>query len=316
VKSHFATYVLLAIIALLVLLPAYFRLVNGPAYRQKSDEVVIREAGKRFLGRPLDVKAEAQMDVEFAWLSQAAYRRKSDSETPSADNCLDADLALRNAGWKRWEDFPDNDLQARIAEYHLRIEVWSNESDKKVAAAFGGTVFGNWKDWIANLRWFIPRHDDQYTEIVKDFGPEFIKEFEKRKQRPEWKFLGEATIFATGHSLGGGLAQEFAYSLPKSIDVPRVHKVLVFDPSPVTGFYSVDETRRNYNSKNLAIDRIYERGEILAILRSFENFIYPDTATSPVIRQVRYSLFSRAPIEGHSITKLACKLHEASKATQ
>ena len=90
--------------------------------------------------------------------------------------------------------------------------------------------------------------------------------------------------------------------------------MFAFDPSPVTGFYSLDVTTRNNNSQYLAIDRIYERGEILALLRSLENFIYPPSATSPTIRQVRYNLFySYNPIVGHSIAKLACKLYQSTR---
>ena len=102
--------------------------------------------------------------------------------------------------------------------------------------------------------------------------------------------------------------------MPIDSKVPRVQKVFAFDPSPVTGFYSLDVTTRDNNSKGLAIDRIYERGEVLALIRSFENFVYPPSATDPTVRQVRYNLFnSHDPIAGHSIAALACKLDEASR---
>jgi hypothetical protein len=64
-----------------------------------------------------------------------------------------------------------------------------------------------------------------------------------------------------------------------------VTQVFAFDPSPVTGFYSVEKDIRDYNKENLKIDRIYERGEILAILRSFTNFVYKPSAINPSIRQ-------------------------------
>lgn len=164
------------------------------------------------------------------------------------------------------------------------------------------------------MRWFTFHHNDEYTELIKEFGPGFVREFVKRREQPEWAFLQHAVIFATGHSLGGGLAQEFAYSLPVDVNVPRVKKVFAFDPSPVTGFYSVGATARDNNKKDLAIDRIYERGEVLALLRSFVNFIYPPSATAPIIRQIRYNLFkSHNPITGHSIAELARTLDEASR---
>ena len=211
-------------------------------------------------------------------------------------------------------NFPNDKLREKISISHLRVEVWVNPTSSAVAVAFGGTVFDSGKDWKSNLRWFIPHHDDEYTEIVKAFGPAFVKEFVARKDQAGWEFLQHATIFATGHSLGGGLAQQFAYSLPIDSRVPRVKKVFAFDPSPVTGFYSLDVTTRDNNSQGLAIDRIYERGEILALLRSLENFIYPPSAKAPTIRQIRYNLFySHNPIAGHSIAELACKLYDASR---
>ena len=109
------------------------------------------------------------------------------------------------------------------------------------------------------------------------------------------------------------LAQQFAYALPQSSVVPRVHTVVAFDPSPVTGYYRVDTARRDENERDLAIDRIFERGEVLAALRSIINFVYPPSAEHPAIRTVRYQLFyTLNPVAGHSMGKLACRLYEAS----
>jgi hypothetical protein len=81
--------------------------------------------------------------------------------------------------------------------------------------------------------------------------------------------LGSRHDFRHRTFAGRWLAQQFAYSLPPDPDVPRLTRVFAFDPSPVTGFYSVPENTRNRNSQGLAIDRIYERGEILALLQFF-----------------------------------------------
>jgi pimeloyl-ACP methyl ester carboxylesterase len=188
-----------------------------------------------------------------------------------------------------------------------------NPSRKEIVVAFGGTVATSLKDWQANLRWFIPYHDDQYTKLVKEVEPQFVAEFLRRKQAADGMWLDQAKIYSTGHSLGAGLAQEFAYALPINPDVPRVTKVFAFDPSPVTGYTSVDKSLRDANRQDLSIDRIYERREILAILRSMTNTIDPPRATAPVIRQLRYNLFPRGNwIKNHSISELACKLNEAS----
>jgi pimeloyl-ACP methyl ester carboxylesterase len=156
-------------------------------------------------------------------------------------------------------------------------------------------------------------HKDEYTEIVKVFGPAFVTEFSRRAKEPGGSYLRDATIYSTGHSLGGGLAQQFAYSLPTGPGMQRVAQVYAFDPSPVTGFYSVDSRTRDINKNGLLIDRIYERGEILAIARSLTSSIYPPSAKNPSVRAVRYSLFYPAnPISGHSMAELACKLQVAA----
>jgi hypothetical protein len=307
--AHLAIYLALAI-ALLVLL-SYVRIRRRPAYQQKPDQVVTREPGQPILGTPQPIAPEARVDLEFALLSLAAYQRKPDAREVKAGDWVDADALLQEAGWIRWADFPDPKLLEKISKFHLRVEIWSNASRNAVAITFGGTVFANITDWKANLRWFIPHHKDEYTVVVKTFGRDFVTDYLKRSERLEFAFLRHAEIFSTGHSLGGGLAQEFAYSLPENAGVPRVKRVFAFDPSPVTGFYSVREDVRDQNKQNLAIDRIYERGEILAYLRSFTNLFAPPSASSPTIRQVRYNLFyTHNPFAGHSIPELACKLHE------
>src|ERR1019366_2650478 len=201
-----------------------------------------------------------------------------------------------------------------IANSHLRVEVWMNPSRREIVVALGGTVATSLKDWQANLRWFIPYHDDEYTKLMEEVEPQFVAEFLRRKHAADGAWMDQAKIYSTGHSLGGGLAQELAYALPIDPGVPRVTKVFAFDPSPVTGYTSVDKTVRDTNRQDLSIDRIYERREILAILRSLTNFIDPPRATAPVIRQLRYDLFpDDNPIKSHSISDLACKLYEVSR---
>jgi hypothetical protein len=181
------------------------------------------------------------------------------------------------------------------------------------------TVFSNWKDWKSNLRWFNPIQHDEYTLIVSKFSPKFAEAFATRKGIPGWEFLQSASIYSTGHSLGGGLAEEFAYSLPVSYPgVPRITKVYAFDPSPVTGFLSVKKGTRDENKMGLKIDRIYERGEVLAIVRSITSSIHKPPAANPEVRRLRYNLFGNDrlgltnSIAGHSIQNLACGLREAA----
>jgi hypothetical protein len=282
------------------------------AFGQKPTEVFIRNPGHRFLEGPRPVIEEAIRHREFAWLSVAAYARSP----KGLGQATEADDELRRAGWKAWEDFPDDNLTKQFKAVHLRVEIWDKKEPPSVAVAFGGTVFGNLMDWRSNLRWLlrkIPFYEDEYTETVNVFAPAFVKEFTKRMNGPDGDHLSKATIYATGHSLGGGLAQQFAYALPRENAVPQVKQVHAFDPSPVTGFFSVKRNIRNRNKIGLSIDRTYERGEILAVLRSIISLFAPPSARNPSIRGVRFNLFfTLNPISGHSIEQLARRLQYAA----
>jgi pimeloyl-ACP methyl ester carboxylesterase len=122
-------------------------------------------------------------------------------------------------------------------------------------------------------------------------------------------------IYSTGHSLGGGLAQQFAYALPDALlqqgqNLPRVIQVYAFDPSPVTGYYSLEKQIRMQNSKGLRTDRIFERGEILAVVRSFLALVRPPSMMNPAVRAVRYSFEGiRDPIYAHNIGRFAKALY-------
>ena len=287
------------------------------AFRQTSVEVTVREPGQRMLSEPRPIAPEAAKDWEFAWLSEAAYGKtagaypKQDAKRTSP--CAVADDVLRAQGWQQWAGFPDDGLLEKISLSNLRVEVWEKRSTQSVVVAFGGTVFNSGKDWKSNLRWFIPKHKDEYTEIVDVFGPAFVAEFQRRAKAPDGAYLSGATLYTTGHSLGGGLAQQFAYSLPVNSAMPRVTHVYAFDPSPVTGYFSVAQSTRDSNKVGLSIDRVYERGEVLAFVRSFTSFFVAPSESEPTIRGVRYSLFYPAnPVSGHSMSELACKLQVAS----
>jgi len=301
------------------------------ALGQTPFEVVIRVPGDRFLSAPLSVAPYARRHWEFAWMSLAAYagtpagikRRQRDAlldakhpvrTAPDGTplSYRDPVPVLEHAGWSRWPQFEPLSMWQQIESAHLRVEVWENHARGTLAVAFGGTVFDDWKDWFSNLRWFIPWHDDEYTQVVRTFGPAFVEEYKRRfaaSSRPK--------LFSTGHSLGGGLAQQFAYSLP--IDpagiVPRVSEVYAFDPSPVTGYFSVVRELRDSNKRELSIGRIYERGEILALARSLMSLVEKPTAQAPAIGGTRYSLFyGWNPIADHSIVQLAHKIDRAAHA--
>ncbi|MDB5817336.1 MAG: putative lipoprotein transrane [Rhizobacter sp.] len=305
------------------------------ALQQTSSQITVRQPGHHMLSPPQPLMPDAREHLEFAWLSDAAYgntpaglqERKAGGDEAAQNavvqnaetDCPVSQTALMQNHWTVWRDFPGPELRAQIDQFHLRAEVWVRQDPPAVAVAFGGTIVNNQNDWSANFRWFLPKaflagHPDEYSAVVQHFGPAFVAEYRTRLASgdAQWQFLRHAAIYSTGHSLGGGLAQQFAYAMPLDDIVKPVTKVYAFDPSPVTGYYSVDQDVREANSKDLLIDRIYERGEVLALVRSLTSFFVTPKARSPTIRGVRYSLFFPAtPIGGHSIHHLACGLDKA-----
>jgi pimeloyl-ACP methyl ester carboxylesterase len=223
---------------------------------------------------------------------------------------------LRQYGWDLWVKFPDGPLRTIMDQTHLRVEVWEKRSSSIIAVSFGGSIFDNRMDWRSNLRWFLPAHRDAYSDVVQSFAPAFAQEFLGRLMKDDGEYLRNARVVSVGHSLGGGLAQQFAYCLDPKAPVPRVTKVYAFDPSPVTGFFSVEKIIRRLNSRGLKIDRIYERGEILAIARSLVSALWKPSARDPEMRGIRYNLFSIVnPIAGHSMIRMAVKLAAAAGHT-
>jgi hypothetical protein len=80
----------------------------------------------------------------------------------------------------------------------------------------------------------------------------------------------------------------------------------------------VKRATRDANKIGLKIDRIYERGEVLAIVRSITSTVHKAPALNPEVRQFRYNLFGddrfgwTNSIAGHSIQRLTCGPRKAA----
>ncbi|KMZ13163.1 hypothetical protein BHUM_00212c [Candidatus Burkholderia humilis] len=151
-----------------------------------------------------------------------------------------------------------------------------------------------------------------YTLTVGSFVPDFVRVLKGLKlSKPP-------IIYSTGHSLGGGLAQQFAYALPDELSaeglvMPKVIQVYAFDPSPVTGFYSLKKAMRTRNAHELKADRVFKRGEVLAALCSFLALITPPSRVNPAIRTVQYNYLGVTwPVHAHSISQFAVGLYKTT----
>ena len=302
---------------------------------QSPNDVLIREPGVRTYSPAQPVQAQARRLVDYAVLSANVYFTDWGTEAskvkhpgqgptgsasdPAVMECENGDKPIDLKDWKRWDDFPSSALRAEADTFGLYFEVWQNKSLNPpiVAMIFRGTQFDSWLDWQANLRWlvkWIPGWKDQYWVVRNQVRDKFRKALleNRSKEGPAWR----PVVVTTGHSLGGGLAQQLAYSLlddGEPSEVRGVSEVFAFDPSPVTGWYSVPEGQRIRNAKGLSITRAFEHGEVLAYLRLLFSYAYPPSAQDPAIWEVRFNFNeSWNPFSSHGMRALACHLQGAA----
>lgn len=307
-----------------------FSLLGGCSnLSQRSDIVKVRDPGNRiYRDEPAYVMAKSEW--EYAIMSENAYRDHWTKEKivanpqlslvavphdATASKCVvDSDEPISLPGWSRWADFPfiDPALVTSAERQQLFFEVWQKGIPGEIVAiVFRGTVPSKWQTWSADFRWLIPLHEDQYTIAAENLAHDFAEEVGVRIANGSLK--KDVQLVSVGHSLGGGLAQEFAYALPDKPSIPRITRVYAFNPSPVTGFHSVPSAQRDINTKTLEIDRIFEHGEILAYVRLLTSYVIPPSATDPAISEIRYNFDSSLEgVANHSMARLTCGIVKAA----
>jgi hypothetical protein len=293
---------------------------------QDSDEAFVREPGNRTYNDPPEKVAELARTLwEYAALSDNVYLDASLARMAETEQDKACSLArterLEVRGWDRWPDVPNPALKQEADEVDLQLEVWEKSSSPAIiAVVFRGTEAERWGDWQANFRWFlrfIPLFRDQYVVVSEKVGAAVLEKIKGELERGNAKYQ-DAKIVSMGHSLGGGLAQHLAYSFPdmKTPDgklMPRVSAVYGFDPSPVTGWYSVPRELRELNARGLHIDRVFEHGEILSYIRLILRYLNPPQEKNPSIREIRYNFVpSLNPFSSHSMRLIACELIRAN----
>lgn len=303
-----------------------------PSMRQTQEEVYRRFSNGQ-LSPWLSVSEASTLHWPYAWAAVASYQDSDDPKRKplkTTPECPEPHAFLSRAGWSLWEELPllktpssPGTASYEIRRVHLRPEVWSSEKEGKVIVAFAGTAAASLQDWKSNFRWVLapfPRHD-AFDVLTTTFVPEFVNAYRKRRDQPGGEWLKTAQVISTGHSLGAGLAERFAYSLNAKYGIPRVKDVYAFDPSPVSGKRSVEGWEEQ--ARGLTIYRIYNRGEILASIRSIFALI-----EKPPIREgqtwidIRYrdnwtwrTLLPSGTVHAHGMYDLACFMKKHLDAT-
>jgi hypothetical protein len=193
-----------------------------------------------------------------AWFSAVVYRDFKDPKDPSSSSGCDPsrpEAGMPNPTdardgwrWSRWSHWTDGVDLGCIDEDGLYAEVYvlsdGGGPPKAAVLAYRGTEEWNSRagvlDWLNNLAITGEVEPYQYTVAQRRLF-QLVEAFDKTG--PGW---GKVPIFAVGHSLGGGLAQQAAYLSP------RVNAAIVFNTSPRTNWSNLKRKEDWWHKKGAA----------------------------------------------------------------
>lgn len=241
-------------------------------------------------------------------VEKLADAKLSDNPEQAEDNALAAkwESQLHREGWHCLFGAFGRDVSlagcpgTQRCNTGLQLQVWRRHRCGEVVVAFRGTDVRDLGDLVTNLHWFLGRfYYDQYDE-VRDRISGIVDRASSGCR------LGHVT--AVGHSLGGGLAQLAGFA------DRRIDYVYAFDPSPVTGYFSVPWDKKKLSVKTLGADRIYQAGEILSLPRYLTSGFFPTPSCRPRTRIVRFATIPASSLlERHRITLLAESIVDLAK---
>lgn len=257
-------------------------------------------------------KLYAEAVLPFARVASRAYCDYLQQVDAQPQECNGSRPMVEQDGWELLFDSREvlkaEDRASKLTFLSFMKVRQDDPTVGDIVFGFRGTKFSYASDWQANFRWVTRFFGgrDQY-EILYSYVPGLIEKANRMAalKAPQVRHFN---VYSTGHSLGGGLAQLFAYSSTK------VSAAIVFDPSPVTGYFNVvKDGDVNCHAKVL---RVYERGEVLQYLRAMMRRLYtPTENVAEVDFNVLHTGFDPlSPLTNHSIKTFTDKLDRAVAA--
>jgi len=243
----------------------------------------------------------------MALFAESVYRRSSDLESKDIitecgdENSPDADYLMPWAevdgtrySWGRLFNSEVMDAEPCYSDGGLYYETY-------VLRDLSGAIM----EAVIAYRGTDGFKDDMVTNLSAAFGIEPHQYADARSRLKNLvtyllKVNSEIKIYAVGHSLGGGLAQQAGY-LSKDIN-----EVFVFNTSPITNWSSV-ALKGDIENHYPTIYRINHGGEILGPIR----FITTSFTSSRYNRfDITFQVTEKNLIKGHAMKIIACRFAE------
>ncbi|MGB1239298.1 MAG: DUF6792 domain-containing protein [Pseudomonadales bacterium] len=241
----------------------------------------------------------------MALLSELVYLRHLSDERDIATECSAhtssssekyryPPLPSDNLGkWQRWRPGLDS-IRPCLSVNGLFYDtfVYTNNQGliSQAVIAYRGTENRRGEylaDWSANTSAFFGIEPTQY-KLARAHLPNIIHQLKLANN--------DIVIYATGHSLGGGLAQQAGY-LSRDIQ-----EVITFNTSPVTNWTSL-RLNRLVDNEYPTIYRLYHGGEVLEKLR----FITSNATSARYGRHdIGVQFEPRSNFDGHSMQVFSC----------
>jgi len=226
----------------------------------------------------------------MALFSETAYRRNVTKGQKACNSEDPFGMPLpEDENGPRWSRYrAAGEVKACVNEAGLFYETYVygvNGQYTEAVIAFRGTE--DWEDWPANLSAAFGFQPKQY-KLARGYVPRLIESLTDAN--------AGIKIYAVGHSLGGGLAQQAGY-LSKGIS-----EVITFNPSPVTNWSYLrmgGDVENNYP----IIYRVFHNGEILEKVRFISTSF---TKTRYGRYDIGIQLTAKSSIKGHSMSIFAC----------